>query len=312
MDDLSSSLLCQESDAYLEEGGDELEYQLVGSRHDCGVSEDEYVGILVEREIVLGFRTDETLVFGDWMKRARMEAINWILKTRATLGFCFETAYLSVTYFDRFLSRRSIDSEKCWAIQLLSIACLSLAAKMEECNVPALSEFKLDDYSFEGKVIQKMELLVLSTLEWKMGIITPFDFLSCFITKLCKESPPSPTFSKTMQLIFTTMKEVNLMDQKPSVIAAAATLVAMDQKLTMDAVELKMSSIPQHWLLEPKDVFEYYNLIQRLHEEDTKRDTHTPIDVTDSSRVTSSAAMAKRRRLTFNDDEGSSHGKGQG
>jgi len=61
-----------------------------------------------------------------------------------------------------------------------------------------------------------------------------------------------------------------------------------------------------------KDVFEYYNLIQRLHEEDTKRDTHTPIDVTDSSRVTSSAAMAKRRRLTFNDDEGSSHGKGQG
>jgi len=89
---------------------------------------------------------------------------------------------------------------------LLSIACLSLAAKMEECNVPGLSEFKLDDYSFEGKVIQKMELLVLSTLEWKMGIITPFDFLSYFITKFCKESPPSPTFSKTMQLIFTIMK----------------------------------------------------------------------------------------------------------
>lgn len=87
MDDLSSSLLCQESDAYLEEGGDELEYQLVGSRHDCGVSEDEYVGILVEREIVLGFRTDETLVFGDWMKRARMEAINWILKVSPTTHF---------------------------------------------------------------------------------------------------------------------------------------------------------------------------------------------------------------------------------
>jgi len=41
------------------------------------------------------------------------------------------------------------------------------------------------------------------------------------------------------------------MDQKPSVIAAAATLVAMDQKLTMEEVELKMSSIPQHRLLEP-------------------------------------------------------------
>ena len=40
------------------------------------------------------------------------------------------------------------------------------------------------------------------------------------------------------------------MDHKPSVIAAAATLVAMDQQLTIDAVELKMSSIPQHRLLE--------------------------------------------------------------
>ncbi|XP_020212662.1 cyclin-D5-1 isoform X1 [Cajanus cajan] len=311
MDDLSSSLLCQENETCLEEGGEELEHPFVESQHDCGVSEDEHVGILIEREVVLGFKRDESLVLGDWVKRARMEAIDWILKTRATLGFRFETAYLSVTYLDRFLSRRSIDSEKCWAIRLLSIACLSLAAKMEECNVPGLSEFKLDDYSFEGKVIQKMELLVLSTLEWKMGIVTPFDFLSYFHTKLCKDSPPSPIFSKTMQFIFTTMKEVNLMDHKPSVIAAAATLVAMDQQLTIEAVELKMSSIPQYRLLEPKDVFECYNLIQRLYEENTKRDTHTPIDMIESSRVTS-AAVAKRRRLTFSDDEGSSGGKGQG
>lgn len=309
MDDFSSSLLCQENETCLDEGGEELEYP---SQHDCGVSEDEYVGILIEKEIALGFKRDETLVFEDCVKRARMEAIDWIFKTRATLGFRFETAYLSVAYLDRFLSRRSIDSEKCWAIKLLSIACLTLAAKMEEFNVPGLSEFKLDDYCFEGKVIHKMELLVLTTLEWKMGIITPFDFLSYFVTKFCKESPSSPIFSKTMQLIFTTMKEVNLMDHKPSVIAAAATLVAMDQQLTIEEVELKISSIPQNRPPEPKDVVEYSNLIQRLYEENTKRDTHTPADITDSSRVTSSAAMAKRRRLSFTDDEGSSDGKGQG
>jgi len=87
MDDLSSSLLCQENDTCLEEGGDELENQLIGSRHDCGVSEDEYVGILVEREIVLGFRRDESLVFGDWVKRARLEAINWVLQVSPTTHF---------------------------------------------------------------------------------------------------------------------------------------------------------------------------------------------------------------------------------
>ncbi|XP_061354258.1 cyclin-D5-1-like [Gastrolobium bilobum] len=319
-DDLSSSLLCQENQTFLEGDVGDEEYSFIQLRQDCGVSEDEHVGVLIEREISLGFKKDETLAFGDWVKRARLDSINWILKTRATLGFRLQTAYLSVTYFDRFLSRRSIDSEKYWAIRLLSVACLSLAAKMEECNVPGLSGFRLEDYCFESKVIQKMELLVLSTLEWNMGVITPFAFLSYFITKFCNESPSSPIFSKTMPLIFTTMEEVNLMDHKPSVIAAAATLVALDQQLTVEAVELKMSSIPQHWFPEPRDVFVCYNLIQRLYVEKTRRDKllHTPnsslirskpIDMIESSLVTSSA-MTKRRRLTFIDDKDSPDGKG--
>ncbi|KAK7310808.1 hypothetical protein RJT34_08550 [Clitoria ternatea] len=313
-DDLSSSLLCQET--CLKEGGEqEDEYPLVHSQQDFGFSEDEHVAVLIEREIAFGFKKDETLVLGDWLKRARMDAINWIIKTRATLGFRFETAYLSVTYLDRFLSRRSIDSEKFWAIRLLSVACLTLAAKMEECNVPGLSEFKMEDYSFEGKVIQKMELLVLTTLDWKMGLITPFDFLSYFIRKLSNQSTPSPIFSKTMQLILTTMKEINLMDHKPSNIAAAATLLAMDQQLTLEALELKMTSIPQHRFFESNDVFELCNLIQRLYEEKTKRDKlHTPDSSLIRSRsidITESSLMAKRRRLTFSDDEeGSSDGKG--
>lgn len=45
--------------------------------------------------------------------------------------------------------------------------------------------------------------------------------------------------------------EFNLMDHKPSVVAAAATLVAFDQKLTIEDVRLKMNSISQHPLLQP-------------------------------------------------------------
>ncbi|KAJ1385476.1 Cyclin-like [Sesbania bispinosa] len=310
MDDLSSNLLCQENKTFLTE-----ELGIFQSKQDCGVSEDEHVGVLIEKEMSLGFKKDETLVFGEWLKRARLDAINWILKKRATLGFRFQTAYLSVTYFDRFLSRRSIDGEKYWAIRLLSIACFSLAAKMEECNVPGLSEFQLKDYSFEGKVIQKMELFVLSALEWNMGIITPFAFLSYFITKFCNESPQSDIFSKTIQIILTTMKEINLMDHKPSVIAAASTLVAMDQQLTIEEVKLKISSIPQQFL-EPEDVLGCCILIQRLYKEDKLLHTPNsspiqskPMDIAESSLVTF-AAMSKRRRLTFIDDEESSDGKG--
>ncbi|XLR50731.1 hypothetical protein S83_001403, partial [Arachis hypogaea] len=150
-------------------------------------------------------------------------------------------------------SEPKTESEKEWAIRLLSIACLSLASKMEKCSVPELSVFQSKDYCFESKVIRRMEILVLTTLDWNMSIITPYDFLPYFITKFCNQPPETTIFSKTMQLIFTTIKEVGIMDHKPSVVAAAATLVSSDQQLTIEVVELKISSIPQHRFLDLKD-----------------------------------------------------------
>ncbi|MED6205850.1 hypothetical protein PIB30_021486 [Stylosanthes scabra] len=203
------------------------------------------------------------------------------------------------------------ESDKSWALRLLSIACLTLAAKMEEHQVPALPEFQSEDYCFENKVIKRMELLVLSTLEWNMAIITPLFFLPYFITKLCNESQTCHVFSKAMEIIFTLIQEVNLMDHRPSVIAAAATLVTIDQHLTIEAVELKMSSIHQFTFLEPEDIFAYYNQIQSFYNEKTIRHIHFPgpsplrswpVGMAGSS-VEASAAMNKRRRPTFNNDK---------
>jgi len=54
-----------------------------------------------------------------------------------------------------------------------------------------------------------------------------------------------------INLMYFSYAEFNLMDHKPSVVAAAATLVAFDQKLTIEDVRLKMNSIYQHPLLQP-------------------------------------------------------------
>ena len=86
------------------------------------------------------------------------------------------------------------------------MACLSLAAKMEEIKVPALSEFQAGECNFESKEFQRMELLVLNTLEWRMGSITPFAFLPFFITKMSKESPQGHFMSKTVQFILAIMR----------------------------------------------------------------------------------------------------------
>ena len=39
-------------------------------------------------------------------------------------------------------------------------------------------------YVFEAKTIQRMELLVLSTLNWRMQAVTPFSYMDYFLNKL--------------------------------------------------------------------------------------------------------------------------------
>ncbi|XP_072076894.1 cyclin-D5-1-like [Arachis hypogaea] len=213
------------------------EHSLAPLQHYDSASEDEYVSILIEREKgTLAFKNIESFIFVNCFSHSRMNALNWILQ-----------------------------SGKCWKMRLLSIACLTLAAKMEESEVPVLTEFQSEDYCFENKVIQRMELLVLSTLEWNMVMITPLVFLPYFITKLCNESQTCHVLSKTIQIIFTLIQEVNLMDHRPSVIAAAATLVAMDQHLTVESVKLKMSSIHEFRFLVAEDIFAYYDQIQSFY-----------------------------------------------
>ncbi|XP_031270711.1 cyclin-D5-1-like [Pistacia vera] len=305
MDDGSfSELLCQESETFLNE---ELVQSSFYNLKDYSVLDDQYMKVLGDKEMSFGYKKDKSLVHNEEIRCARLEAVEWILKTRAVFGFHFQTACLSVTYFDRFLSKLFIDGEKSWAIKLLSVACLSLAAKMEEIKVPALSEFQLEEYNFESRVILKMELLVLTTLDWRMGSITPFTFLHYFITKLCKD-PPNDVISRTATLIFAIMREINLMDYRPSTIAAAATLVALDQRLTRKALEWKINSISYCGFLEIEDVLACYSTMQKLEMQNSVKSpdlSPNPLSITtglDSSSV-SSAVRTKRKRFAFDDSD---------
>lgn len=84
-----------------------------------------------------------------------------------------------------FLQRRNR-----WPFQLLSVACLSLAAKMEEPQVPLLSDLQIFEpkYVFDPKTVQRMELWIMSILDWRLRAVTPFDFLHHFISDLPSSS----------------------------------------------------------------------------------------------------------------------------
>ena len=64
-------------------------------------------------------------------------------------------------------------------------------------------------FVFEAKTIQRMELLVLSTLRWKMQALTPCSFVDYFLRKITSEQHPAkPSVSRSVQLILSIIRGI--------------------------------------------------------------------------------------------------------
>ncbi|PON66332.1 Cyclin [Trema orientale] len=190
--DFASSLYCAEDAA-----------DLVSPDTDTWISHHPPRSSPLDESTVAGLFDSETRFMPepDYLRRcrdrsidvtARQDSVNWILKVHAFCRFSPVTALLSVNYMDRFLSSHSLPVAQLngWPFQLLSVACLSLAAKMEEPRVPLLLDLQMCEpkYVFEPKTVARMELRVMSSLSWRLRSVTPFDFLHHFISNLPSSS----------------------------------------------------------------------------------------------------------------------------
>lgn len=267
-----ANLICQENGFDLDaDDGEEEHHKMIILLKDFDRSEtEEYMEKLVFKESSFVSRSHHLLSCSDFyspvveedcFKYARSTSVQWILKMGDYFHFTSKTAYLAVAYFDRFFERRTIDMEKLWAIRLLSVACLSLAAKMEEYRVPALSEYRVDGYEFDSKAVQRMELLVLSTLEWRMSSVTPFDYLSYFTYKFQYEYETKDLLRKAIRFIFEITEAINAVEYRPSTIAAAAVLAASSERYTKESLESKMSAISLCGSLAKEHVYACYSLM---------------------------------------------------
>ncbi|OIT03101.1 PREDICTED: cyclin-D4-1-like [Nicotiana attenuata] len=190
---------------------------------------EESFGFMVQREMEFLPKDDylERLRNGDLDLSVRKEALDWIWKAHMDYGFGELSFCLSINYLDRFLSLYELPRSKTWTVQLLAVACLSLAAKMEEINVPLTVDLQVGDpkFVFEGKTIQRMELLVLSTLKWRMQAYTPCTFIDYFVRKMNGDQIPSrPLISRSIQLILSIIKGIDFLEFRSSEIAAAVAI----------------------------------------------------------------------------------------
>ncbi|XP_068642652.1 cyclin-D1-1 [Aristolochia californica] len=241
---------------------------------------------------------------------AREEAITWILKVHAYYHFQPLTAYLSVNYMDRFLASHRLPQANGWPLQLLSVASLSLAAKMEETLVPSLLDLQVEGalYIFEPRTIRRMEFLVLNALNWRLRSITPFSFINFFAYKV----DPSGAFtrflvSRAMEIILATIQEIDFLDYWPSSVAAAAMLCAANVYPSLASVNPGKAVTWCVGLSKEKIIYCYRRMQQVVVEKNSKRKppkilpqlrvtTLTEMGSGDSS-SSSSSTSKKRRKL---------------
>ncbi|KAJ4711166.1 Cyclin-D1-1 like [Melia azedarach] len=317
-------LLCGEDSGVFT--ADESSPECSSSDLESSVSIEESIAGFIEdeRNFVPGFDYLTQFQTQSLDASAREESVAWILKVQAYYNFQPLTAYLSVNYMDRFLYSRRLPQNSGWPWQLLSVACLSLAAKMEEPLVPSLLDLQVEGakYMFETKTIRRMELLVLSVLDWRLRSVTPFTFIGFFACKL----DPTGTFtgfliSRATEILLSNIQEASFLEYWPSSIAAAAILCAANEIPNLSLVN------PEHaesWCdgLSKEKIISCYQLMQQLVLNDNRRKSPKVIpqlrvtirarmrSSSDSSSSSSSSPTYKRRKLNnllwVDDDKGSS------
>ncbi|KAF5740647.1 D3-type cyclin isoform 1 [Tripterygium wilfordii] len=242
-DSFYDALYCSEKN-WEEEVGDDNFLQQESYDVNDGNKSCESIPILVEQDLswedeelssLLGKQVEndlyKTMETNQSLAWARREAVDWILKVNAHYNFSALTGVLAVNYFDRFLFSFEFQREKPWMAQLAAVACLSLAAKVEEIQVPLLLDLQVEEsrYVFDAKTIKRMEILVLSTLDWKMNPVTPISFFDYIARRLEFKDHLCWEFLRRCEcILLSVISDSRFTHYRPSVMAPAVMLHVID------------------------------------------------------------------------------------
>ncbi|GLJ41836.1 hypothetical protein SUGI_0866090 [Cryptomeria japonica] len=274
--DCLSNLLCEEdadwddevtSSSFPEDKVENLKSIELARLPDFPVEEEEMISLLVQKE-------KEHLPREDYVERylnldlditARREAINWMHKVKVHNSLSPLTTYLSINYLDRFLSSYESQQGIGCPLQLLLVACLSLATKMEDKVSPIIDlQVGGANFDFEAKAIYEMEVKILTTLKWRLCSITPFNFIHYLLfTVKGTSAVPQDLISRTIAFIINTTRVIDFSIHQPSSIAAAAVICACEEDLKTEPADCKEAILSSKAFNKEKTI-SCYNLMQQL------------------------------------------------
>ena len=111
------------------------------------------------------------------LPKMRAVLIDWLIGVHLQFHLLQETLYTTVAILDRYLQHdvKKISRSK---LQLVGVASMLIAAKYEEIYAPEVKDFVyITDRAYTERDILKMEIRVLSVLNFNLGRPLPLHFL---------------------------------------------------------------------------------------------------------------------------------------
>ncbi|XP_014753096.1 cyclin-SDS-like isoform X3 [Brachypodium distachyon] len=162
--------------------------------------------------------------YGRAVVEQRAVMVNWIIEHGHVTDLQPETVFLGIGLMDRFLTRGYVKGTR--NMQLLGIACITLATRIEEnqpYNCILQKSFKVGINTYGQSEVVAMEWLVQEVLDFQCFLTTVHHFL-WFYLKAAKADDKVEDMAKHLALI-------SLLDHKhlsywPSTVAAAVVALA--------------------------------------------------------------------------------------
>mmetsp|Transcript_5507 Transcript_5507/g.12000 ORF Transcript_5507/g.12000 Transcript_5507/m.12000 type:complete len:508 (+) Transcript_5507:484-2007(+) len=156
---------------------------------------------------------------------AKMRAIliDWLVEVHMKFRLVPETLYLCVNLIDRYCQLVDVKRSE---LQLVGVTALLVACKYEEIYPPEVRDcVYITDRAYLRQQVLDMEQDILAKLKFRITVPTAYPFLSRFLTMVDASDLVRHAASFYMER---TLQEHDLLRYRPSVVAASAVILAMN------------------------------------------------------------------------------------
>eukprot|EP00794_Sanderia_malayensis_P005663 gene5663-6359_t len=212
----------------------------------------------------------------------RRSLVNWLAVLSEKYGLTHGIVHLAVSYIDHVMESYELLMES--QLNMLALCCLSLAAKIEECedNIPRVPTLKKHcKESFDVRQFIDMEMAVSQCLNWRLILPTAASFMEYYVLEsLGKDDlhageeisslPKARSFllKYTEYFVEVSLQDYTFLQFLPSLISSASVYTARHCLQLTPEWPTKMVSLTGYSCI---DMDKCKTLLLRIHDIDARK-----------------------------------------